>query len=168
MIEQVDIFIQQVALARGKPIDMKTRCNYLGMDIIGLLSFGFALESQSHEKYRFLADEMAAGNRRLNVYMQIPAIPKYRLQTPLNLAWYKTREKVFRLIEFMIKTRMTMDQHAKHDFYSFVADNHKAEGVTNLRVKDLWMGAILFIVAGTANHVVIPNNTSIPTHLSRG
>lgn len=155
IIEQVNVFIRQVALSQGKPIDMRTRCNYLGMDIIGLLSFGFALQSQTQEKYRFLADEMAGGNRRLNVYMQIPTIPKYRLQVPLNLIWYKTREKVFRLIEFMIKSRMTEDQHAKHDFYSFVADSLKNGDSENLRVRDLWMEAILFIVAGLIYHVFV-------------
>lgn len=55
------------------------------MDIVGLLSFGFDLRSQRHEKHRFLADGMAEGNWRLNIYMQVPMIPRYRLQTVLNL-----------------------------------------------------------------------------------
>ncbi|KAI1076098.1 cytochrome P450 [Whalleya microplaca] len=148
MVEQVNIFIKQVALGRGRPIDMKEQCNYLGMDIVGLLSFGFSLRSQTQEKYRFLSDEMAAGNRRLNVCMQIPTIAKHRLQVPVNLIWYKTREKVFRLIESMIKNRTTENQHAKHDLYSFVADTLKTEEGKNLRINDLWMEAILFIVAG--------------------
>jgi cytochrome P450 len=155
MAEQVDIFIRQVALAQGRPIDMKNRCNYLGMDVVGLLSFGFDLRSQTEEKYRFLADKMARGNRRLNTYMQIPMIARYRIQDYFNLIWSKSREKVFGLLELMVKKRMTEEQHAKHDFYSFVADALKVEGNENLRVHDLWMEAILFIVAGLFNLLVI-------------
>ncbi|KAH9908627.1 cytochrome P450 [Xylariomycetidae sp. FL2044] len=148
MREQVDVLIQTIARSQGHPMDMKRPCNYLGMDVVNKLSFGFTLNSQTDEKYRFLADEMAPGNRRLNVYMQIPTIAKYRLQTAFNLIWYKSREKVWRLLELMIKNRMSQDQHARHDLYSFVADALKAEQSKNLRMQDLWMEAILFTVAG--------------------
>lgn len=148
MIEQVNVFLKQIFVNQGQPIDMKSRCNYLGMDIVSLLSFGFDLQSQTDKKNRFLADNMAIGNRRLNTYMQIPTIAKYRLQTFLNLILHRTREKVLRLIETMIKSRMTEPQGAKHDFYSFVADTLKPEANGNIRVQDLWMEAILFIVAG--------------------
>ncbi|KAI1375795.1 cytochrome P450 [Hypoxylon crocopeplum] len=148
MVEQVDIFIKQIALSHRAPIDMLTRCNYLGMDIIGLLSFGFPLHCQEEEKYRFLSDDLAENNCRLNAYMQIPTIAKYRLQGPIDMIWYKAQEKGFRLIEFMIKSRMVQDQHARHDLYSFVADALKTEEGKTLRVHDLWMEAIFFIVAG--------------------
>lgn len=148
MIEQVNVFLKQIFVNQGQPIDMKSRCNYLGMDIVSLLSFGFDLQSQTDKKNRFLADNMAIGNRRLNTYMQIPTIAKYRLQTLLNLILHRTREKVLRLIETMIKSRMTEPQGAKHDFYSFVADTLKPEANGNIRVQGLWMEAILFIVAG--------------------
>ncbi|KAI1384222.1 cytochrome P450 [Hypoxylon trugodes] len=148
MAKQVDIFIQQLALCQGTPIDMKMRCNYLAMDVVGLLSFGYPLHSQTDSKNRFLADEMARGNRRLNIYMQIPFIPRHRLQIPINLIWYKSREVVFRLIESMIKSRMKADRHATHDLYSFVVDALMTEEGKDLRINDLWMEAILFIVAG--------------------
>ncbi|OTA60263.1 cytochrome P450 [Hypoxylon sp. EC38] len=148
MIDQVNIFFKQVALAQGHPIDMKKRCNYLGMDIVCLLSFGFPIHSQTEEKYRFLPEEIARGNRRLNAYLQVPTIAKHRLQVPINMIWYKSREKVFRLLEFMIKSRMKEEQNAKHDLYSFIADTLKTEEGKSLRVNDLWMEAILFTVAG--------------------
>ncbi|KAI0386882.1 cytochrome P450 [Hypomontagnella monticulosa] len=148
MIEQVDVFIKQVASNQGQPIDMKNLCNYLAMDIVCFLSFGFDLRSQTDEKYRFLPEEIAASNRRLNAYMQIPTIARHRLQVPLNMIWSKSRERVFRLLETMIKTRMTQPQDAKHDLYSFVADALKTEDGKSLRVNDLWMEAILFTVAG--------------------
>ncbi|KAI2470909.1 cytochrome P450 [Annulohypoxylon bovei var. microspora] len=148
MMNEVDTFIKQIALSQECPIDMKKRCDYLGMDVVCLLSFGFAIHSQTDEKYRFLPEEISAGNRRLHACMQVPIIAKHRLQVPINTIFYKSREKVFRLLEVMIKTRMTQDQRAKHDLYSFVADALKTEEGKSLRVNDIWMEAILFLVAG--------------------
>ncbi|KAI1098668.1 cytochrome P450 [Jackrogersella minutella] len=148
MVDQVNIFIKQVALSQGSPIDMKKRCNYLGMDIVCLLSFGFAIRSQTEEKYRFLSEEITGGNSRLNIYLQVPTIAKHRLQVPINLIWSKSREKVFGLLELMVKGRMTEELHAKHDLYSFVGDSLKTAEGKSLRVNDLWMEAILFTVAG--------------------
>ncbi|KAJ8122035.1 hypothetical protein ONZ43_g1668 [Nemania bipapillata] len=147
VIEQIDIFLKQIAACQGSPIDMKDKCNYLGMDIVGLLSFGFALHCQTEQKHRFFADHMGVSNRRLNTYMQIPFIPRYRVQTLINLIWYKAKERAYRLIEHMVKSRM-QSQDARHDFYSFVADGLKTAEGQSLRVNDLWMEAILFIVAG--------------------
>ncbi|KAI0009738.1 hypothetical protein F4779DRAFT_580524 [Xylariaceae sp. FL0662B] len=104
MIEQVDILVKVKAQSRGRPIDMSWRCNYLGMDVIGLLSFGFALNSQTHERYRLLS-EMAPNNRRLNAVMQVPSIARYRLQVPINMIWQRSRQPVFDLLELMIKRR---------------------------------------------------------------
>ncbi|KAI1174894.1 cytochrome P450 [Nemania sp. FL0916] len=148
IIEQVNIFLKQIAACQGNPIDMKDRCNYLGMDIVGLLSFGFPLHCQTEEKYRYFADHMAVSNRRLNVYMQIPFIARYRVQTLINMIWFKSKERVYGLIEHMVKSRMQQPQDAIHDFYSFVAGVLKTAEGQSLRVNDLWMEAILFIVAG--------------------
>ncbi|KAI1207267.1 cytochrome P450 [Annulohypoxylon truncatum] len=151
MMNEVNTFIEQIALSQDRPIDMQKRCGYLGVDIVCQLSFGFALNSQTEEKYRFLPGEITAGNRRLYAYMQVPTIAKHRLQVLINLLWAKSREKVFRLLEHMIKSRMAQDQRAKHDMYSFVAAELKAEESSksgSLRVNDLWMEAILFTVAG--------------------
>ncbi|KAI0099090.1 cytochrome P450 [Nemania sp. FL0031] len=147
VIEQIDVFLKQIGAYRESPIDMKDKCNYLGMDIVGLLSFGFALHCQTEQKHRFFADHMGVSNRRLNTYMQIPFIPQYRVQTLINLIWYKAKERAYRLIEHMVKSRM-QSQDTRHDFYSFVADGLKTVEGQSLRVNDLWMEAILFIVAG--------------------
>ncbi|KAJ8131778.1 hypothetical protein O1611_g1845 [Lasiodiplodia mahajangana] len=148
VIEQIDIFLKQIAAHQGGPIDLKDKCNYLGMDIVGLLSFGFALHCQTEQKHRFFADHMGVSNRRLNTYMQIPFIPRHRVQSLINMIWYKAKERAYRLIEHMVKSRMQQAQDARHDFYSFVAEGLKTAEGKSLRVNDLWMEAILFIVAG--------------------
>ncbi|KAI0976991.1 cytochrome P450 [Xylaria arbuscula] len=101
-------------------------------------------------KHRFFADHMPVSNRRLNAYMQIPFIPQHRVQVLINMIWYKPKERAYRLIEHMVKSRMQQQQDARHDFYSFVADGLKTAEERSLRVNDLWMEAILFIVAAMA------------------
>ncbi|KAI1093471.1 cytochrome P450 [Rostrohypoxylon terebratum] len=148
MIEQVDILVKLVAESHSRPIDMSWKCNYLGMDVVGLLSFGFALNSQTNEEYRFLSDQMAPNNRRLNAVMQVPAIARHRLQVPINMIWAKSRQPVFDLLELMIKKRTVQPADAYHDLWSFIAESMKADEKKDLQARDLWMEAIFFIVAG--------------------
>lgn len=149
MSEQVDSLVRVVAQSQGRPIDMSWRCNYLGMDVVSLLAFGFPLNSQTDEQYRFLSDKMAPNNRRLNAVMQIPTIARYRLQVPINMIWQRSRQPVFDLLELMIKKRTVQPTDAHHDLWSFIAESMKADENKDLPARDLWMEAIFFIVAGT-------------------
>ncbi|KAI1079120.1 cytochrome P450 [Whalleya microplaca] len=150
MIEQVDVFIQGIARSRQQPINVKNRCSYLGFDIVGLLSFGHALHLQTDEKNQFLVEQLTRGNHRMNVFMQIPIIPRYKLQLYINLLFRQGREKTARLIETMIRNRMAVDTHVKpqRDLYSFVADSVDAKDDEGLRLGDLWLEAFFFIIAG--------------------
>ncbi len=148
MIEQVDIFIQAISHNLEKPIDVKSRCSYLGFDIAGLLSFGYALHLQTNEKNQFLAEHLARANHRMNVFMQIPIIPRYKLQTYINVLFRRERERTARLIETMIRSRMADDIHAHRDLYSFVADAVNSKDDEALRLGDLWYEAFFFIIAG--------------------
>ncbi|RYP81172.1 hypothetical protein DL769_002120 [Monosporascus sp. CRB-8-3] len=149
IVDQVDIFIKQLAGAKQRPVNLKYRCGYLSFDIIGRLSFGYALNLQTDEQNRFLVDQLARGNHRMNVYMQIPVIPHYRLQTYINkLLFQADREKTARLMEMMIRSRMAEDKDAKRDLYSFVADALDAKDDEGLRLNDLWYEAFFFIIAG--------------------
>ncbi|KAI0154958.1 cytochrome P450 [Xylariaceae sp. FL1272] len=122
IIEQIDIFLKQISTSRQCPPNLKDRCNYLGMDIVGLLAFGFPLRCQTDPEHRFFADYMPVTNRRLNDYTQVPFVPQYRVQNLINLIWYRDKERGYRLIEHMVKSRMQQAQDARHDFYSFVAE----------------------------------------------
>ncbi|KAI1635000.1 cytochrome P450 [Biscogniauxia mediterranea] len=148
MIEQVDLFIQNIARSKSQPIDVKNRCSYLSFDIAGLLSFGYALRLQTDEKNRFLVENLAQSNRRMNVFMQIPIIPRYRLQTYINLLFRRKIERTAGLIETMIRSRMAQDTHAKRDLYSFVADTMHTNDGKDFRLGDLWYEAVFFIIAG--------------------
>ncbi|KAI0147320.1 cytochrome P450 [Xylariaceae sp. FL1272] len=148
MLEQIDIFIDLLRKNAGRPTDMKTRCSYLSFDIIGLLSFGFNLRLQTDETNQFLPELLSRTNHRMNVYMQIPIIPRYKLQKFLNLPFRKERDKTARLIELMVRSRMSQDKDAKRDLYFHVADAVQAKDDETLRVGDLWLEAFFFIIAG--------------------
>ncbi|KAI1101332.1 cytochrome P450 [Jackrogersella minutella] len=148
MIEQVDIFIQHLARDQQKPINVKNRSSYLSFDIIGLLSFGYALRLQTDEENQYLVEQLVRGNHRMNVFMQIPIIPRYKLQLYINKFFRQEREKTARLIETMIRSRMAEDVHAKRDLYSYVADAVNAKDDDSLRLGDLWYEAFFFIIAG--------------------
>ncbi|KAK9423577.1 putative Isotrichodermin C-15 hydroxylase [Seiridium unicorne] len=148
MLEQIDIFIEGLAQNLQKPVNMKDRCSYLSFDIIGLLSFGYALNLQSDGANQFLAEQLVRGNHRMNIFMQVPMIPRYKLQAYFNLLFKGEREKTAHLIGIMIRTRMAQDAYAKRDLYSFLAETLKAKDDDSLQMSDLWLEAFFFIIAG--------------------
>ncbi|KAI1268014.1 cytochrome P450 [Xylariaceae sp. FL1019] len=148
MQEQIDIFIGHLRETEGQPVDMKTRCSYLSFDIIGLLSFGYALRLQTDKTNQFLPELLSRTNHRMNVYIQFPVIPRCKLQKFLNLPFRQEREKTARLIETMVRSRMSQDKDAKRDLYFHVADAVQAKDDETLRVGDLWLEAFFFIIAG--------------------
>lgn len=100
MAEQVDIFIQRITFTDHQlPIDVKDLCSYLSFDIVGLLSFGYALNLQTNEENRFLVKQLSRANHRMSVFMQVPAIPRYKLQDYVNLLFRQEWEQTARLIE---------------------------------------------------------------------
>ncbi|KAI0470597.1 cytochrome P450 [Xylariaceae sp. FL0804] len=148
MLEQVDIFVQQLARSQHRPVDVRNHCSYLSFDIIGLLSFGYALNLQTEKENRRLTDNLARAQHRLNVFMQIPMVPRYRLQRFLNLPFTREREETAHLLETMVRSRMAKDTKAKRDLYSYVANEVNAEDDESIRFQDLWYEAFFFIIAG--------------------
>nr|AVY05529.1 cytochrome P450 monooxygenase [Nodulisporium sp.] len=134
MVEQVDIFIQQLGRLRDQPVDVKSRCSYLSFDIIGLLSFGYSLHLQTQQENRFLVEQLARSTHRMNVCMQIPVISRYKLHVYINKFFQQEREKTARLIETMIRSRMAEDVNAKRDLYSFVAEAVNAKDDEGLQL----------------------------------
>ncbi|KAI0170996.1 cytochrome P450 [Pestalotiopsis sp. NC0098] len=148
MLEQIDVFIDRLSKTLNEPVNMKERCSYMSFDIIGLLSFGYVLNLQSDTKNQFLAEQLSRGNHRMNIFMQIPLIPRFKLQRYFNLFFKQEREKTANLMGTMIRTRMAQDAGAKRDLYSFLADSLNAQDDESLRMGDLWMEAFFFIIAG--------------------
>lgn len=149
MIEQVDIFIRQLLASShdSSPVNMTDRCKRLGMDIVGLLAFGFPLNMQTDPTYRFVLDGISLGTYQNNCFLQFPPLKKLGLHHLLPLLGFSQRIKYLRMMQHMISTRLSQDKHAKNDLYSFVVD-HLDNTTDGMKTNELWSEALFFFPAG--------------------
>ncbi|KAI0010008.1 cytochrome P450 [Xylariaceae sp. FL0662B] len=149
MTEQVDIFIDQLLASSrdSSTVNMTDRCKRLGMDIVGLLAFGYPLNMQTDPTYRFVLRGLAVGTYQNNSFMQFPLLKKLGLHHLLLIVGFAQRVKYKRMLQLMISTRLREEKHAKHDLYSFVVDDldNAADGITASKV---WSEALFFFPAG--------------------
>jgi cytochrome P450 len=152
MIEQVDIFIEQLRSAaeatEPKPLNMTDLAKRLGLDIVGHLAFGFALNLQTDPTYRFVLRGLAAGTYQSNCFMQWPMLKKLGAHNLLLLTSFSSRRKYRKLLQQMIASRMAQEKDTKSDLYSYVVDD--LDDLTNgVTYSELWSEALFFFPAGT-------------------
>ncbi|RYP45562.1 hypothetical protein DL768_008111 [Monosporascus sp. mg162] len=80
--------------------------------------------------------------------MQQPLFAKFRAELFLYLRAVMRGKSYLRTVEKMIKTRLANSQHARHDFYSVVADNMRISEKDNVWTSEIWGEAIFFLTAG--------------------
>lgn len=152
MKEQVRIFLRQLLVSSQagspSPVNMTERCKRLSLDIIGLLAFGFPLDTQTKETYRFMIKGITFGNYRANSFMQLPALKNRFLDPVLHALTRKGRKGYLAALERMISTRLAMDKNDKVDFYSFIAEHIETGGPDSIRFTELWSEAVFFFPAG--------------------
>ncbi|KAJ8132386.1 hypothetical protein O1611_g1238 [Lasiodiplodia mahajangana] len=152
MIREVDTFIRQIFLAsRGDtptPINMTERSKWLGMDIVGHLSFAFPLNLQTESTYRFIIQSAATANYFLNINMQMPPLAMFRAELFIYLRAVMRGKSYLRTIQKMIEARLAKDTHAEHDFYSFVAKEMAVPKDGSIWNSEIWSEAIFFLTAG--------------------
>jgi cytochrome P450 len=148
MTEQINVFLRQLLVSseKAEPVNITDRCQWLGLDVVGLLSFGYRLNLQTDESYRFIPKGMAFVNSRINLYLQFPEIsPIEFILSRLN---QKQRSKYIDVVKTMITKRVSQPKDAQHDLYSLVADGTitGSEGQPKI---DLWSEALFFLTAGS-------------------
>lgn len=147
--KQVHVFLDQIkeASQTATPVDMSERIKRLGMDIVGLLAFGFPLNMQTDPTYRFMNRGLNVGGYRAHCFMQFPLIKNFGFENLLAFASRGQRAKYVQMMQRMISTRLSEDKHARHDLYSVVADrlDIPADGITT---GQLWSEALFFFPAG--------------------
>ncbi|KAI1412809.1 benzoate 4-monooxygenase cytochrome P450 [Hypoxylon sp. FL1857] len=152
MKEQIDIFLKQLLVTTQAPpnaaINMTERCKYLGLDIVGYLAFGYALNLQTDEAHRFLVRAMMIGSWRLNVYMQFPFLRKLRMEILFYLLAIIKGKSFLQTLSKMIQARLSQDKHAQHDLYSFMVDALDAPGSDRITLSEIWTEGIFFLPAG--------------------
>ncbi|KAI1110017.1 cytochrome P450 [Nemania sp. NC0429] len=152
MMEEVDTFIRQIFLSTQvdsrTPINMTERCKWLGMDIVGHLSFAFPLNLQTDPTYRFILESAATANYFLNINMQMPSLAVFRAELFIYLRAVMRGKSYLRTIQKMIKARLAKDRHAEHDFYSIVSEDMTVPKDESIWTSEIWSEAIFFLTAG--------------------
>ncbi|KUI60984.1 Isotrichodermin C-15 hydroxylase [Cytospora mali] len=152
MAAQIQIFLRQLlASSQGpkpNPINITKRCKRLGLDIIGLLAFGFPLNTQTDPTYRFIIQGIAFGNYRSNLFLQFPALKNRMLDPVPHALTRKGCQSYLKALERMISTRLALDKDSKADFYSFIAEYIETGGPDSIRLSELWSEAVFFFPSG--------------------
>ncbi|OTA80295.1 hypothetical protein M434DRAFT_401801 [Hypoxylon sp. CO27-5] len=147
MIAQIDIFLKSLleSSQTGSYVNMTDRCQRLGVDVVGLLAFGYPFKTQEQKDYRFLISVIDIMSWRINLYMQFPLLARF--EGLFTLLGARESIKFRNVIYTMVKARTAQGKDAQHDLYSMVAD-HIGKGQQGLYNGELWPEAVLFIIAG--------------------
>lgn len=150
MIEQVDIYLGRLlAYAKSStPVSMTETSRQLGLNIAGLLGFGYDLGIQTEETNQFMLTMLEAGTLWSSVFLQWPGARRFRLGLVLLRVFREFRGRYLSLIEEMIRQRTAMAKDAKHDLYSLVVDALDDKSGGGLRQSDLWVESNPFLTAG--------------------
>lgn len=149
ILNQVHIFLKELLSTAhstlADPVNISDRCKYLGLDIAGLLAFGYPLHLQTNEKNRFLIPAMTGGSWRINIYMQFPILRRLRYEIFVYAKTLITRKGYLITLTEMINSRQAKDTHAIHDLYSFMAGT--LDSPDKIEMSEVWTEAIPFVSA---------------------
>ncbi|KAI1761896.1 cytochrome P450 [Hypoxylon sp. FL1150] len=142
MVSQIDIFLRQILISgnNGETINMTTRCQRLGADVVGLLAFGYELNTQTADTNIIIPAAMKATSYRISLYMAWPTI---RLIDPV-FRWLGRKKSP----KCMIGRRMSMPRDAAHDLYAVASGDTTPSGDRGLQGTELWSEASFFVMAG--------------------
>lgn len=149
MVEQVDLFAQRIFHAAQKttPVNITKRARYLGLDLAGLLGFGYNLDLQTREENRFMLPMLDAGAYWSGIFLHWPNSRRFRIGLIAVKIFRQLRPKYLSLMEKMITSRTKQDKYAQNDLYSVVADSLESKS-GGMRQSELWAEANMFLPAG--------------------
>lgn len=149
MIDQIDIFIERIhrAASDSTAINMSVIVRHLGLDIAGLLGFGYNLGMQTSEKNRFMLPMLDTGATWSSVFLHWPGSRRVRIGLVAHKIFRSLRGKYLSLVHKMISSRSSMGTDAKKDLYSILAPA-LGDGSEGLRQSELWAEANMFLPAG--------------------
>ncbi|KAG8163916.1 hypothetical protein KVR01_005834 [Diaporthe batatas] len=144
--QQVDIFIEQLKSSKG-PTDISPRCRYVGLDTIGLLAFGYDLNTQQNLEHRFVLDGLFAGNLKSNIIFQIPLLEALGINAVLSRLSGSSRVRFWGLLDKMTTSRLSMGKNARSDLVSFVAEGPQGAAMDDAQLRELLFSEGYFFVA---------------------
>ncbi|ORX94597.1 cytochrome P450 monooxygenase-like protein [Clohesyomyces aquaticus] len=150
MHEQVQVFLAQLARASkdSSPLDMSEKCSHLGLDISGEIGFGHGFELQTSEKNRWMPSGISTSNRRLNVYVQFPALRYIGWEKLLLPVILPKVMRFHRMVRDKIRARLKEDTHSRPDLLSSIHDYKDPDTGSSMSKRELWSEATFLIPAG--------------------
>ncbi|KAI1407443.1 cytochrome P450 [Hypoxylon sp. FL1857] len=154
MMKQIDIFIGQILSSsrapETQPVNITEYTRRLGIDVVSLLAFGHALNTQTDPNYRFVLDGINASTYFQNNQMQFPLLKQLRLNFLLAMIGSVRQRRIrYRaMLERMIADRIAEGKNIKHDLYSIVTDQLGSDAPGGLQASGLWSEAVFFLPAG--------------------
>ena len=146
MSAQINIFLQKLLRASetSDVVNASVNCKRLAVDVVGFLSFGHELDTQSTATNRFIIDTITKLLYGVGIFYNWPSIGF--ISPIVRQLRKKSAQKVYSAIMGMINARKALPKDAKADFYSVAVNNEKA-GV-GLYESELRTEAVVFIIAG--------------------
>ncbi|KAI0395145.1 cytochrome P450 [Xylariaceae sp. FL0594] len=151
VLQQIDIYLLALLAhtRQSEAVNMTERTRWLALDIVARLSFGYDLKAQTREENRFVSKALAFGLYRENIWHHVFFLSKLYFDKIFDRVFFESREKYLRLLEKMIKSRLSRgDEDGDRDFYSFISELRAADG-GDVRKGELWWEANFLIVAGS-------------------
>ncbi|KAI0006643.1 cytochrome P450 [Xylariaceae sp. FL0662B] len=154
MVSQIDIFLRQLLISSesDETINMTTRCQRLGADVVGLLAFGYELNTQTADTNIIIPAAMKANSYRISLYMAWPTIrlidPAFRWLGRKKSPKCMQTFRLFQVLRSMIGRRMSMPRDAAHDLYAVASGDITPSGDRGLQGTELWSEASFFVMAG--------------------
>ncbi|KAI0453471.1 cytochrome P450 [Xylaria acuta] len=149
VMRQVDVYLARLleTAQASEPVNLTKRARRLALDIIGNVSFGYHLETQTKEENRFVANAIAFGLYRSNILHHVYYLSRPLLHRITDTLIFHFREKYWRLLEKMIESRVARGKEGDRDFYSFISESSAEEG--NIRQGELFSEATVLMAAGS-------------------
>lgn len=148
MARQLGVFLRQLLISSQKNeiVNMTTRCQRLGADVVGLLAFGYEMKTQTEDTNKIIPAAMKSIGYRISLYMAWPTISF--IDPVIRWLGRKQIPKFYQELRKMIGRRMSMPKDAAHDLYAVASGDVTPSGDKGLQDTDLWSEASFFVMAG--------------------
>ncbi|KAI0160160.1 cytochrome P450 [Xylariaceae sp. FL1272] len=150
MMKHIDIFLRDLMNSHSwQPnvaVDMTVKFTYLTIDIMGEFVFGYPLELQTNDTYRFMADTTAS--YFLNIAMQLPLLSRVHVSHFRSLRALLRGKEYRSVLRKMIKSRLSEGKDAKHKLF-FMTDTLRILEDDELFIEEIRSEATFLLSAGS-------------------
>ncbi|KAI0485705.1 cytochrome P450 [Xylaria cf. heliscus] len=150
MLGQIDVFIQGLLSScqeqPTKPVDLTERFTYLATDIMGEFVFGYPLNLQTNETYRFMTD--TTSSYFLNIALQLPFLSHIRISNLRPLRAFLRGKSYRSILQKMIRSRLAEGPDAKHNLF-FMTDTLRVSDDDEVFIEEIRSEATFLLSAGS-------------------